>query len=97
MSTGVIKSLNATSASASGPARPEAIEDDSGWYKWLVLLLLTLAYVLSMLDRYLPFILAESLKADLKLSDTQLGMLGGVLFAATYSLVGVPIARMADI
>ncbi|OYZ97959.1 MAG: MFS transporter [Rhizobiales bacterium 17-65-6] len=44
----------------------------------------------------LPFILAESIKADLGLSDTQMGLLTGLAFAVCYSLLSLPLARASD-
>ena len=52
--------------------------------------------ILNYLDRQLPYILGNSIKADLGLSDVQLGMLGGVAFAVCYSLAALPIAWIAD-
>lgn len=65
-------------------------------YAWYVLGVLMLCYVLSMIDRKFPFILIESIKADLKLSDTQIGLLTGVMFAAIYSTLAIPVASLAD-
>ena len=65
-------------------------------YKWYVLFILTLVYALNFFDRQLIVILQEPIKADLGLSDTQLGLLSGFAFAIFYCLVGVPIARYAD-
>lgn len=48
------------------------------------------------LDRQLLFILAESIKRDLSLSDTQLGLLGGIAFAVVYSTAAIPLAMLAD-
>lgn len=64
--------------------------------KWFVLAMLTLVYVFSFIDRQILVILAEPIKADLGLSDTQLGMLTGLAFAALYVTLGLPIARFAD-
>lgn len=50
----------------------------------------------SQIDRILPFILAESIKADLDLSDTQMGLLTGLAFAVCYALLSLPLARAAD-
>ena len=47
-------------------------------------------------DRILPFILAEKIKADLSLSDTQMGLLTGLAFAVCYALLSLPLARAAD-
>lgn len=61
-----------------------------------VLVLLVLINVLNMLDRNLPFILAGAIKEDLQLSDSQIGLLGGLVFAVVYTLGGIPFGRMAD-
>lgn len=65
-------------------------------YRNFVLVMLTLVYVFNFIDRQLLVILQESIKEDLKLSDTQLGMLSGFTFAIFYVTMGIPIARMAD-
>lgn len=65
-------------------------------YKKYVLLLLTGVYVFNFIDRQILVILQESIKADLDLSDTQLGLLTGLAFAIFYVTVGLPIARLAD-
>lgn len=62
----------------------------------LVLLLLLLAYILNFLDRQILGILAQPIKADLNLSDTEFGAIGGLAFALLYSLLGVPLALLAD-
>ncbi|MDM9630915.1 spinster family MFS transporter [Robiginitalea aurantiaca] len=64
--------------------------------KWVVLAILTLVYTFSFIDRQLLVILAEPVKADLGLSDTQLGLLTGLAFAALYVTLGLPVARLAD-
>ena len=58
--------------------------------------LLTLTYFFSFMDRQILAILLEAIKADLKLSDTQLGLLSGLVFAIFYATLGIPIARLAD-
>jgi MFS family permease len=65
-------------------------------YKRLVTLLLMLAYTFNAADRNLIGIVAQSMKLDLRLSDTQLGLLGGTAFASLYALSGIPIARLAE-
>lgn len=60
------------------------------------LYLLMLSYTFSFLDRQIISILAEEIKRDLVLSDTQLGILTGLAFALFYAGLGVPIARLAD-
>lgn len=63
---------------------------------WTAVVLLMLLTVVNYLDRLLPGILAESLKHDLGLSDTFLGVLNGVAFLAVFAVAGIPIARLAD-
>ena len=65
-------------------------------YKRLVTLLLMLAYTCNAADRNLIGIVAQAMKLDLRLSDTQLGLLGGTAFASLYALSGIPIARFAE-
>jgi predicted MFS family arabinose efflux permease len=55
-----------------------------------------LAYTLNAADRTLIAIIGQPLKADLKLSDTQLGLLVGPAFALLYAFSGIPIARLAE-
>jgi len=62
----------------------------------VVLCLLLLAYIFNFLDRQILGILAQPIKADLHLSDTQFGAVGGLAFALLYSLLGVPLAYLAD-
>jgi len=62
----------------------------------LALWLLTLVYVVNFVDRQLVGIVGQAMKAELGLSDKQLGMLGGVAFALFYTVLGVPIARLAE-
>jgi len=60
------------------------------------LLLLTVVYSFNFIDRQLLSILQESIKSDLDLSDSQLGLLTGLAFAMFYVTAGIPIARLAD-
>ncbi len=66
-------------------------------YRRYVLILLTIVYALNFIDRQILVILQESIKADMDLSDTQLGLLTGFAFAIFYVSVGIPIARWADV
>lgn len=58
---------------------------------------LVLVYVLNFLDRQILSILAERIKADLALSDAQIGFLYGTAFAVFYALFGIPLGRLADL
>lgn len=62
----------------------------------LLMTLLILAYTLNFIDRQIAGILAEPIKHDLGLTDSQLGWLGGTAFALFYTVLAIPIARYAD-
>jgi len=62
----------------------------------VVLALLLLAYILNFLDRQILAILAKPIKEDLGLTDTQFGAIGGLAFALLYSVLGIPLAVLAD-
>ena len=62
----------------------------------LVLALLLLAYIFNFLDRQILGILAAPIKADLHLTDTEFGAIGGLAFALLYSALGIPLAYLAD-
>ncbi len=62
----------------------------------LVMTFLVIAYTLNFIDRQIIGILAEPIKADLGLTDAQLGWMGGTAFALFYTLLAIPIAMLAD-
>jgi predicted MFS family arabinose efflux permease len=64
--------------------------------RYYALTVLTIVYTFNFIDRQLLAILQESIKADLLLSDSQLGLLTGFAFALFYVTAGIPIARWAD-
>ena len=57
---------------------------------------LVIAYTLNFIDRQIIGILAEPIKQDLGLSDTQLGWMGGTAFAVFYTALAIPLAMLAD-
>jgi len=59
--------------------------------------LFLLVYIVNFIDRQIFSILIEPIKAEIELSDTQLGLLGGIAFALFYTFAGIPIARWADV
>ena len=80
-------------APASTPVNNPYASRKSAYY---ALGLLTVVYSFNFIDRKLLAILQESIKAELDLSDSQLGLLTGFAFAAFYVTAGIPIARWAD-
>jgi len=60
------------------------------------LFLLMMVLLLHLVDRQIMAILAEPIKKDLHFSDTQIGLLTGLGFSFIYSVLGIPIARLAD-
>ena len=65
-------------------------------YRTFVLVLLTVIYGFNFVDRQILGILAPFIQEDLGLTNTQLGLLSGLLFAAFYTVVAIPIAWLAD-
>lgn len=65
-------------------------------YRFYVLAVLILIYMLNFLDRQIIGILAAPLKAEFGLSDSQFGLLGGIAFASVYSTLAIPLAWLAD-
>jgi MFS family permease len=61
-----------------------------------VLAILLLAYIFNFIDRQIIGVLAVPIKAELALSDRQLGLMGGIAFALFYSGLAIPIAWLAD-
>lgn len=62
----------------------------------MVLWILLVVYIFNFLDRQIVNTLAEPIRKDLALSDTQVGLLTGLAFAMFYAILGLPIARYAD-
>ncbi len=65
-------------------------------YPALVLTMLLVVYTFNFLDRQILGILAKPIQASLHLSDAQFGAIGGTAFAILYSVLGVPLALLAD-
>jgi predicted MFS family arabinose efflux permease len=60
------------------------------------LILLVIVYTFNFIDRQIVGSLAVPIKADLGLTDTQLGLMGGLAFALFYTGLGIPVAMLAD-
>ena len=65
-------------------------------YAWYVVVLLMSVQLVSYIDRFLPSLMIAPIKADLGLTDTQVGLLLGPAFGVFYVLVGLPIGWIAD-
>lgn len=72
------------------------VDSESPRYRTYVMTILVLVYTLNFIDRQIVSILAVPIKADLGLTDTQLGLMGGLAFALFYTGLGIPIAMLAD-
>ena len=86
--------VSQTAPTADAPAaRPPAF---STGYKGMVLSLLLTAYVFNFIDRTILSTIGQAVKEDLRVTDAQLGLLGGLYFALLYTMLGIPIARLAE-
>lgn len=79
-----------------GSAAPSIPGFASRIYGAYVLGILTAVYTFSCVDRALLGIIQEPVKIEFSLTDLQLGLLGGPAFALLYTLLGLPIARLAE-
>ncbi len=96
MSTSAQREIDSGSAARISGEAADAVAGVSRGYAWYVLLLLTLVYVASFIDRQILAILMEPIKQEFGVSDTAMGLLTGFAFVAFYTLAGIPIARLAD-
>jgi MFS family permease len=65
-------------------------------YAWYVVIVLMVIYTLSFIDRQIMAFLVGPIRADLQISDTAMGLLGGFAFAIFYTLLGLPMGWLAD-
>ncbi|MGI9291570.1 MAG: spinster family MFS transporter [Gammaproteobacteria bacterium] len=77
-------------------AQPQEADYPNPAYSWYVVVILTIAYMFSFLDRQILALLVEPIRADLGISDTQMSLLQGLAFGIFYTLLGIPIGRLAD-
>ena len=90
----IMSTANLGTGATTGLDTPENYTQ--GRRAWTFLFAMFLISALCQVDRMLPFILGESIKRDLGLSDTQLGIITGVAFAVCHSLMSLPMASVAD-
>lgn len=67
-----------------------------GAYAWYVVAVLTLVSAVSLIDRQIITILAGDIKRDLGLSDAEIGLAYGTVFAVFYAVFGISLGRLAD-
>ena len=75
---------------------PGATAGARGFRRHYPLIILTLGFTSSHVDRGIVNILLPSIKAAFHVSDTLLGLMGGLIFALFYATLGMPIAMWAD-
>jgi len=88
----------------SAPARPahgrsppeHSALTRSATYAWYVVVLLTLIYTVSFIDRQILALMIGPIRRDFGITDTQVSLLIGLAFALFYTFLGIPIARLAD-
>jgi MFS family permease len=85
----------AASAAAAAPTAADRVWPSAGT-AWFMVGMLTIAYIFSFVDRYVLGLLIDPIKADLGLTDEQMGWLLGPAFAIFYATMGLPMGWLAD-
>jgi len=80
---------------ASATTADTAAVSGNGYRRWLLFVLFLVCFV-NYADRSVVGAVAEPLRREFHLSDLQLGLLQGISFALLYSLLGIPVARLAE-
>ncbi|MBI2992619.1 MAG: MFS transporter [Gammaproteobacteria bacterium] len=88
--------MTGPTADAVAGATPAPAPLYRSWYPNYVLGVLFLAYVVNVMDRAVLGVLIQPIKHEFGVSDTALGLLGGIAFALFYATLGIPIAAWAD-
>lgn len=89
MATASIEAASSASGAVALPAKAPASA-------WFALALLTLTYLLAFVDRQIMSVLVEPIKADLGLSDTEIGSIQGIAFGIVFTLAALPMGWLAD-
>ena len=72
-------------------------QTSKGFYAWSILVLFTLTYTFSFVDRQVINLLVEPIKGDMGLTDVQISYLQGLIFVIPYVLLSIPIGRLVDV
>lgn len=95
-----ISTSNPKPVEVSSSGIPEATEASTSFpsskRRTAILWILFIAYTLNFLDRQVVSILAEPIKTELHLADWQIGLMSGLAFGVLYTLLGLPLARLAE-
>lgn len=73
------------------------VAENGAQNKWVVLFILTSIYTVNWADRAVLSLLNEAIKSEFAVSDTLIGLLGGLSFSLFYTVMGLPLARIADV
>jgi MFS family permease len=90
------QAVPAPGSDSSGPSLVRNSAPGAG-RAWYVLVVLTLAYVLSFIDRQILTLMVDPIRHDLHITETQMSLLMGASFAVFYTFFGIPLARLADL
>lgn len=78
----------------------QVVADEAEWptlaRSWSVVIILVLAYICAFADRQILSLLVDPIKADLGISDTAFSLLNGLAFTICYTILGLPLAWLAD-
>jgi MFS family permease len=88
--------LNTQHSAASSPTLASTVPYPASAQAWYLVFVLLVFYIFSFIDRQIISLLVEPIKRDLQVSDTQIGLLQGFMFALFYTFFGIPIGRLAD-
>lgn len=90
--------MNQLNPSLAVPMSPQGTAEvlPSPAYCWCVVAFLTLASTVSIIDRQILALMVGPIQADLGVSDTMMGLLGGLAFTLFYTAMTMPIAWLAD-
>lgn len=84
------------SLTSAGSASDVSAPYPSSSQSWYLVFVLMVFYIFSFIDRQIIALIVEPMKRDLQISDTMVGLLSGLAFALLYTVLGIPIGRLAD-